>query len=53
MVFLNLKIRRMKDGRFYVRYYWNIFGLVHREYFDNVDDLQEFLSKIAKDTKWN
>ena len=52
-MFLKLRIKQMKDGRFYVRYSWNYFGLVYREYFDNVEDLQKFLSKIVKKTEWN
>ena len=51
-MFLKLKIRQMKDGRFYVRYYWNFFGLVHKEYFDTVEVLQKFLLKIVKKTEW-
>jgi len=53
MTYLNLRIRQMKDGRFYVRYYWGIFGLRHREYFDTLEDLQNFLSKIVEKTKWD
>jgi len=53
MTYLNMRIRQMKDKRFYVRYSWGILGFVHREYFITLADLQNFLSEIVEKTKWD
>ncbi len=43
----------MEDGRYYVKYWWGAWGIVHQEHFDNVEELQKFLSKIVKKTDWS
>ena len=53
MTYLKMKIIQMNDGRFFVRYWWGWFGYYHKQYFDNMADLQKFLSKIVEKTEWN
>jgi len=49
---LKLKIRKLDDGRFYVRYYWRLLEPIHRQYFDSIKELNEFLLAIVENTKW-
>lgn len=48
---LRIKIRKMKDGRFYIKYYWNWWEDTHKEY-KTKEELLPFIEKLVKNTEW-
>jgi len=43
---LYIRIRKLDDGRYYVRYYWSAWETEHREYV-NAETLPAYLSDLA------
>lgn len=49
---LVLKIRKLDDGRIYIKYLWHWWEPYHRAYFENEEEAAKFLEKLIKNTKW-
>lgn len=53
---LRLRVRILPDGRFRVAYswlnFWSVFPLICHEYFNTEEEVEGFISKLLKNTKW-
>ena len=50
---LHIIVRKLDDGRYYVRYYWNAWEPTHREYIQPEllrDELGELIEKSLKES---